>query len=259
MKSRTIVFIHGMYMTPLCLEKWTGYFKAQGYEWLAPAWPAHEGPVEVLRKNHPDPNLGKLTLSDVLKHFTRVIQSLPEKPILIGHSMGGLVAQLLLQCDLAEAAVAIDSAPPQGVFTTQWPFLKSNWPHINPFAPQSQPIQMTFPRVQYTFVNSLPLEEQQAAFDRYVVPESRKVPAESLTSTAYIDFKREHQPLLLIAGSADHLIPAALNKRNYARYRNTDSITDFKEFTGRTHFITGQRGWEEVAEHVAAWLKDKGV
>lgn len=258
MKAKTIVFIHGMYMTPLCWEGWMGYFRAQGYQCLALAWPGRDEPVEKLRQRHPDPKLGQLTLQAVVERLAAAIGALPQKPILVGHSMGALVAQLLLQQNLAEAAVAIDSAPPAGVFTASWPFLKSNWPHINPFAPQGQPIAMSFERFQYTFVNTLPLAEQQAAFDRYVVPESRRVPAQSLTGVAQIDFKKPHAPLLFIAGSADHLIPPSLNRLNQARYGDGASTTDFKEFAGRTHFIIGQAGWEEVAGYVAAWLEAHG-
>lgn len=160
MKSRSIVFIHGMYMTPLCWEQWVEYYHAKGYKCFAPAWPGREQPVDALRKRHPDPQLGKLTLSNILDHFAKTIQFLDEKPILVGHSMGGLIVQLLLQRDLAAAGVAIDSAPPKGVFSAKWSFIKSNWPHITPFVPLDNPIKMTFERFQYTFVNTLPLEEQ---------------------------------------------------------------------------------------------------
>jgi pimeloyl-ACP methyl ester carboxylesterase len=210
-----------------------------------------------LRKIHPDPQLGRLTLSQVIEHYANLIHMLEEKPILIGHSMGGLVVQLLLQRYEAIAGVAIDSAPPLGVITTDKAFLKSNWPHINPFVSQSSPIQMTLERFQYTFVNDLPLEVQQAAFERYVVPESRRVPAQSLTKVAAIDFRSPHPPLLLVAGSNDHLIPASLNQTNYKKYNRSASITDFKEFAGRTHFTIGQPGWEEVAGYIATWLEDQ--
>jgi alpha-beta hydrolase superfamily lysophospholipase len=255
MKSKTIVFIHGMYMTSLCWEHWVSRFQANGYNCLAPAWPGRDKPVDILRNNHPDPELGKLTLNDVIEHITGIIEKLDEKPILIGHSMGGLVVQLLLQKNIAAAGVAIDSAPPMGVFTTRWPFLKANWPHINPFVSQTSPISMTFERFQYAFVNSMPLADQQAAFNKYAVPESRQVPRQSLT--ARVDFKKQHPPLLLVAGSNDNLIPAVLNKTNYEKYKQSASIIDFKEFAGRVHFIIGQPGWEEVADYIQAWLKDK--
>lgn len=255
MRSRTIVFVHGMYMNHLCWEHWIAYYQSKGYKCLAPAWPGRDQPIDTLRRLHPDPHLGRLTLSSVLERITDTIKALDEKPILIGHSMGGLIVQLLLQRDLAAAGVAIDSAPPMGVFTIKWSFLKANWPHITPFVSLSSPIDMTFERFQYTFVNTLPLAEQQAAYDRYVVPESRRIPRESLT--AKIDFKNAHSPLLLIAGSADNLIPASLNRSNYAKYRKSHSVTDFKEFKGRTHFIVGQKGWEEVADYVLGWLNER--
>jgi len=257
MKSKTTIFIHGMYMTPLCWEKWIDYFDARGYKCIAPGWPGRDKPVDILRKSQLDPLLGSLTLRDVLDHYTDIIGRLDQKPILIGHSMGALVVQLLLQKGLAAAGVAIDSAPPMGVLTLKWSFLKSNWPHITPFVPLGNPIEMTFERFQYTFVNTLPMAEQRAAYDKFVVPESRRVPRESLT--AAIDFTKPHPPLLLIAGSADNLIPASLNKTNSARYWRSASITDFKEFAGRTHFIIGQEKWEEVADYILAWLGKKVV
>jgi pimeloyl-ACP methyl ester carboxylesterase len=257
MKARTIVFIHGMYVNSLCWERWVALYQAKGFRCLAPNWPGRDRPIDTLRKHHPDPQLVKLTLSDVIDSVTDTIKALDEKPILIGHSMGGLVVQLLLQRDLAVAGVAIDSAPPMGVFTTKWSFLKANWPHITPFVPQSSPIEMSFERFQYAFVNTLPVAEQRAAYERYVVPESRRIPRESLT--ARVDFKKAHAPLLLIAGTADNIIPASLTRSNYAKYRLSPSVTDFKEFAGRTHFIIGQKGWEEVADFVFGWLNDKGV
>ncbi len=202
----------------------------------------------------PDSKLGKLNLADILDHLTKKIQALDEKPILIGHSMGGLATQILNQRGLASAAVAIDSAPPAGVFTTEFSFLKANWGHVTPFANPNSPVIMTFERFQYAFVNGMPLDEQRNAFDKYVVPESRAIPRQSLTSVAKIDFKKEHTPLLLIAGGADHIIPASLTKTNYEKYKAGPSITDFKEFAGRNHFLLGQKGWEEVADYVLGWL-----
>jgi len=113
------------------------------------------------------------------------------------------------------------------------------------------------PKSQYTFVNTLPITEQRAAYEKYVMPESRRVPRESLTARA--DFEKPHPPLLLIAGSADHIIPASLNHSNYAKYKTSPSVTDFKEFAGRTHFLIGQKDWEEVADYVLAWLSEKGM
>lgn len=259
MNSKTIVFIHGMFMNSLCWEGWTKYFVARGYRVLAPDWPAHEGTPDMLRKKHPDSELGRLTLTKVVDHFTNLINKLDEKPVIIGHSMGALVTQILINRDLGVAGVAIDSAPPAGVFTTTWSFLKANFPMITPFAPKTRPHLMTFEQFQYAFVNTLPLEVQQDAYEKYVVPESRQVPQESLGRAGKINFNKDHAPLLLTAGSDDHIIPASLNKSNYGKYMVSESVTDFKEFPGRTHFLIGQKGWEEIADYVAVWLEQKGV
>lgn len=254
MKTKTVVFIHGMYMTALCWEKWIDLFDAKGFKSIAPPWPGRDRPVQALRANR-DAHLSSLTLSQVVDYYAEFIGGLDQKPVLIGHSMGGLVVQLLLQRNLAAAGVAIDSAPPFGVLTPKWSFLKSNWPHINPFKSLNEPVELSFERFQYAFANTLPLEEQQKGYDRYIVPESRRVPRESLT--ARVDFRKPHAPLLLIAGGSDNIIPASLNRLNYRRYAASPSITNFKEFSGRTHFIIAQKGWEEVAAYSLAWLGKK--
>ena len=257
MNTNSIVFIHGMYMTPLSWEKWIVYFEEQGYKCFAPAWPGRDLPIEILRQKCLSPEFSQVGLTDVIQTMTEFVGTLPEKPILIGHSMGGLIVQLLLQKDIAAAGVAIDSAPPMGVLTAKWPFLRSNFPHITPFVSQNNPVRMSFSRFQYTFVNGLSFGEQQAAYDKYVVPESRRVPRQSLT--ARIDFKKPHPPLLLIAGSEDHLIPASLNRTNYNRYKSSPSVTLFKEFPGRVHYTIGQKNWEEVANYILAWLNNKEI
>jgi alpha-beta hydrolase superfamily lysophospholipase len=257
MQTRDIVLIHGMYMTPLCWEHWIDYYQSKGQRCLAPAWPGRDQPIEAQRRKHPDPELGRLKLRDVIDRMETAIKSVATKPVVIGHSMGGLVAQLLLQKDLAVAAVAIDPAAPQWVFAPSWSYVRANFPHINPLVPVTQPAEMSFPRFQYAFVNTLPPDQQRSAYDRYVVPESRGVPTQSLTSVARIDFKKQHAPLLITAGERDHIIPAALNRATYSRYSSNGSVTDFKVFPGRDHFVIGEPGWQEVADFILSWLDQK--
>lgn len=114
-QSKTIVLIHGMFLTPESWAGWKAYFEAAGYTVHAPAWPLHDAAPKAMRDKHPDAKLGALELKDVLDRYRTFIQALPEKPILIGHSMGGLVTQILLQEKLGVAGVAIDSAPPEGL------------------------------------------------------------------------------------------------------------------------------------------------
>ena len=145
----------------------------------------------------------------LLTIIATIISGLSEKPAIIGHSMGGLVVQLLLQRDLAVAGVAIDPAPPAGVFTTAFSFLKANFPAINPFL-LSQPVMMTFEQFQYAFVNTLPLDEQRAAYDRYAVPEFAACQLHRLGAAGKIDFKKPHRPLLITAGEKDNIVPGCV-------------------------------------------------
>jgi pimeloyl-ACP methyl ester carboxylesterase len=253
-KTHTVLFIHGMYMTPACWAPWEKYFQDKGYRTLAPAWPEHDAPVEVQRKAHPNPHLAALRLDDVVAHYEKLIRGLDEPPILIGHSMGGLVVQLLLARGLGAAGIVIDSAPPKGVISLKYSFLKSNWPVISPSAKLDEPIWMSPEAFAYAFVHTLPAAEQRSAYDQHVVPESRRVGKGPTTEAARIDYKKPRAPLLFIAGSQDRIIPASLNRKNYDKYRGAPAVTDFREFSGRTHFIIGQAGWEEIADAVLGWI-----
>jgi len=254
MKTKTILLIHGMFMNPTCWENWIPRYQAKGYKVLAPAWPGRDKSVAELRKAHPDSQLPKLNLNDVVEHFAGILRGLDEKPAIIGHSMGGLAVQILLQRDLAVAGVAIDPAPPMGVFTTAFSFIKANLPAINVFQ-INKPVMMTFPHFQYAFANTLPESEQRSAYDRYMVPESRRVPISSLGTAGRVNFRKPHPPLLITAGEKDHIVPAVLNRTNYNRYKSSSSVTDFHEFPNRDHFLIGSKGWEEVADYCLMWLE----
>lgn len=180
---------------------------------------------------------------------------MPEKPLLIGHSMGGLALQKLINMDLGTAGVCIDSAPPKGIFSFEWSFLKANLPTINPLKGNS----VCLPSVewfQYSFCNTMTLEETRKEYEQFVVPESRNIPRSSTGKDGHIDFKKPHAPLLFIAGEKDHIIPASLNRKNFAAYQDRHSKRDFKEFVGRTHYICLQKDWQEVAGYIGDWIKE---
>lgn len=258
MSPQAIVFIHGLFVTRHCWDGWVRRYAERGHTCVAVAWPGRDQPAATLRQRHPDLELARLTLAEVVAHHERIIRALPEPPVLIGHSMGGLIAQILLQRGLASAAVAIDSAPPRGIVSLKWSFLKANWPTLNLLRPASQPYQMPFKHFQYAFVNGMPLDEQQAAYAT-TVPESLRAGRGALTSVAQINFKQARGPLLLVAGGNDHIIPASLNQANYRAYRKSPARTDFKEFAGRNHFLIAQPGWEEIADFSLDWLMDTGT
>ena len=253
-ESRTVVFIHGMHLTPKVWEPWESYFSDVGYETHGPAWPLHDLSVDELKAKHPDPELGALTLTDVVDHYRDYIAQLEEKPILIGHSMGGLVTQILLQEGIASAGIIIHSAPPNGVISADPSFLQSNWATINPLIPASRPLNLSFRQFQFAFVNDMPLAEQEFAYEEYVVPESRRVGRSTLTSAAEIDVDLMTVPVLFLSGGNDNIIPASLNYSNFRKYRDREGVNDYKQFSERNHWTLSADDWELVADHVLEWI-----
>jgi pimeloyl-ACP methyl ester carboxylesterase len=252
LQSKTIVFIHGLFMNPASWTGWVKYFEAKGYTCLKPAYPFHEGEPAALRKNI-NQNLGKLTFGQVINGLVDFLSSLPEKPILIGHSMGGLAVQKLIEMNAGAAGICIDPAPPAGLFSFEWSFLKANLPTINPLKGNS----VCLPGVkwfQYAFCNTMTMEQTAAEYDIYVVPESRNIARSSTGNEGKIDFRKPHNPLLIIAGQKDNIVPSSLIKKNFEAYNDKNSKTEFREFAERTHYICGQPGWEEVATYIDEWI-----
>jgi pimeloyl-ACP methyl ester carboxylesterase len=244
-ESKTIVFIHGLFMNPTGWEPWIKYFTLKGYTCYAPAFPHHEGKPGDLRRNI-HPQLPETAISDVVKSLVRFIDGLPEKPILIGHSVGGFVTQKLMELGKGVAGICIDSAPPAGIMTWKWSFWKANLPVINPFQGNS-PFLPSVEWFQHAFCNTMTMEETQKVYDQFVVPESRTIPRSMLTdSYGKINFRKPHSPLLFIAGEQDNIIPASLNLTNFKAYKDKNSIRQFKEFAGRTHFICGQKKGHKI-------------
>jgi len=251
---REIVFVHGMFVTPACWENWETRFKNAGYQVSAPAWPLHEGSIADLRKPERMATLGKLELTQVLDYYRALLKAKPVKPILIGHSMGGLIVQILLAEGLAQAAVAVDSAPPNGVIWLNWSFIKSNWGAINPFANSEQPIELDVDQFSYAFLNQEDPSARQKIYDEFYVPESRRIGKAPTTDAAKINVTRARGPLLIVAGGGDHIIPAKLNYKNFEFYSESPAYTEFKLFEGRDHWTLGASGWQDVAASIDQWL-----
>jgi pimeloyl-ACP methyl ester carboxylesterase len=251
--SKTIVFAHGLFVTPKSWKNWVTFFEEKGYACHTPANPFHEASPKELWENTP-PQLGKVTFDDVVASLVKFVDTLPEKPIIIGHSLGGLSTQKLVEAGKAAAGVCIDGAAPAGIMTTRWSFIRSNLPVLNPLKGD----QVFYPSKEwfhYAFANTLTREASDKIFDQLVVPESRNIPRGTIKNSGKIDFKKAHVPLLFIAGEKDHIIPKELNKKNFGAYKDTQSIREFKEFENRDHFICGEKNWEEVATYVYNWIK----
>jgi pimeloyl-ACP methyl ester carboxylesterase len=263
MPSNTIVFITGAFVSNTCWDDWKSFFQQKGYNTYAPAWPYKDATAETLRArraNNQDKQLALLTLGQVVEHYVSFIKSLPEKPIVIGHSFGGLLTQIMVNKDITAAGVAIHSVPPFGVIPYEFSFLKAGWRSLGLFTPRSKTYMMSFATWQYAFVNGMPLDQQKAAYETYTIPESKTVARGPLTKAAYVDFKKPHAPLLLTAGDQDNIMPAHLNYRNFKAYSQTNgSVTEFKLHSGRNHHVLGQPQWQEAAEEIYTWIKQKGV
>lgn len=253
--TKTIVFITGAFVSHSCWDEWIIFFESKGYKAVAPPWLYKNESAEVLRSRHPDEKVASIRLQSLIDYYTEIIQKLPEKPILIGHSLGGLLTQLLLQKDLAVAGIAIHSVAPQGLITFKYSFYKGTWGVLGFFTSLKKTYLMPFKQWQYAFTNGMLFEEQKESYEKLIIPESKLVLRDGLTKIAKVDFKREHVPLLIIAGSEDHIVPSSLNYSNFKKYKNIKSITVYKEFRGRNHFVLGQPNWKEVATFASDWLE----
>lgn len=252
---KEVVFIHGMFVTPKCWDGWMAYFKERGYVVSAPAWPEHEGSVNEVRSADHQAALGKVELSAVIDQYRQLLSAKTVKPVLVGHSMGGLVAQILLSEGLAQAAVAIDSAPPKGVLVPSWSFIKANWGALNPLADKDQPISFDLKEFSYVMTNAQPEATRGKIYEDFYVPESRRVGKGPTTKAAAIDRTKPRGPLLLIAGGEDHIIPAKLNYANFKAYKNTPGYTEFLLFEGRDHWTIGGLEWKKVAAAAHEWIE----
>jgi pimeloyl-ACP methyl ester carboxylesterase len=255
---KTIVFITGSFVGNNCWDTWQVYFRNHGYQTIASPWPFKDSSPAGLRRKHPsgNPGLASLTLAELTRYYADMVVGLPEKPILIGHSMGGLMTQILVNRGLAAAGVAIHPVPAQGVIPVEWSFYKAGLKGLGLFTSLKKTYMMSFREWQYAFVNGMSLSEQEKAYEEFTIPESKRVNRGALTGAAKVDFKIAHAPLLITAGSTDHIIPASLNLRNFKKYKQrSDSVLEFKEFPGRNHFVLGQPTWEEDAAYILSWIE----
>ena len=251
--SKTIVFVHGLFVTAESWNPWVKFFEEKGYTCYTPSNPHHDFTVQEMWTKTPE-QLGTVTFQDVVNNVAKLIDTLPEKPIIIGHSLGGLAVQKLIEMGKAAAGICIDGAAPAGILPLYWSFLKANLPVLNPFKGDSV-FKPTKDWWFYAFGNNLTRTESDKAFDDFAVPESRNIPRSTTKSYAKIDFKKPHVPLLFIGGEKDHIIPYKLNEKNFKAYKDENSIKTFKVFSNRGHFICGDKNWKEVATYVHNWIK----
>jgi pimeloyl-ACP methyl ester carboxylesterase len=243
----------GNFVNNTSWTKWKSHYEQKGYTVYTPANPGHDGnPADLRNKVHPD--LTKTGFIDVVNNIAKLIDSLPEKPLIIGHSMAGMATMKLLEMGKPIAAVSIDGAPPKNVFPP-YTTLKAALPAFGFFSTRSY---FMGSRNWYNrcFFNTLPEEKRAEAFENTAVPESYKVSRQLvLDSFSNIDFKKKHEPVLFIGGGKDNIFPSSLTKTLAQKYSDKNSKVDLKIFEDKSHFICGEPGWEEVADYILDWYE----
>ena len=260
--SKTIVLIHGQWVTPSSWEKFKDYFESRGHKVIASPWPGINKDVAAMRR---DPSsLNGIGIEDLVAHYTTIIRGLSEPPIIMGHSFGGLIAQLLIDKGFGAAGVAIDSVPPKGILVLPLSTYLALTPIFLRPSTFKKIFIFTFKKWCKVFGNTLSEAEARDEFEREVIPApGRAIWQAALSnvtpdSIATINFRNNARaPLLFIGGEKDALMPAALNRKNFRKYAASSAITEYKEFPGRSHYIIAERGWEEVAQYALDWALDK--
>lgn len=247
---------------PGFLGPWKTFLEAKGYKVLAPSWPYQDRPVKELQASSA-PELASVGVAEILAHYETIVRAQPELPILIGHSFGGLFVQMLLDRGLGVAGVAIDPAPPKGVFPSV-NALKAAFPVVSTWNAQNKVITLPFADFAWGWVHNLPEAEQRRIYQEFCVPTPGKPYMQGavapFTSTMAIQFGNpKRPPLLLFAGEEDRTVTADMVRAAYALQARSPSPTKLISIPGRTHWIVGQDGWEEVATMSLDWLRELGV
>jgi pimeloyl-ACP methyl ester carboxylesterase len=257
-----VIFINGLWLHASSWAPWEDRFREAGYEPAAPGWPGTSDTVAETRE-HPERVAG-MGINDVVEHYAGILRALPAKPVIVGHSFGGLIVQRLLGQDLAAAGIAIDAAPVKGVLKLPPSALKVASIALRKPANRLGAVSLTREEFEYGFGNALTAQESSELYDKWTVPS----PGKPLFETAIANFvpgspakvntgNKTRGPLLLIAGGRDHTVPAAITRSTRKLYHRSPAITDFQEFPSRGHSLTIDSGWAEIAGYGLDWLRQR--
>jgi len=255
------VFVHGLWLLPSSWDRWAEVFDAAGYAALAPGWP--DDPETVAEANANPDTFANKTVGDVADHFADVIGTLDRKPVVIGHSFGGLLAQILAGRGLSTATVAIDPAPFRGVLPLPVSALRSASPVLTNPANRHRAVPLTYEQFRYAFANAVDEDEARQLYDAFAVP----APGAPLFQAATANFnpwtevKVDHKnpergPLLIISGEKDHTVPWAIANASFKKQKkNKQAVTEIVEMSGRGHALTIDSGWREVADTALEFVR----
>ena len=255
-----VVFVHCLWLHADSWGRWVELFRERGYAPVAPGWPGDSDTIEETRSQAD--RVAGYGIDDVVEQYAGVIRTIDTKPIVIGHSFGGLIVQRLLGQDLAAAGVAIDPAPIKGIIFLPPSALRVASIALRNPANKKRAVSLTREQFRYGFGNALPPEESDALYDRWTVPS----PGKPLFEAAFANLmpgsparvatgNGTRGPLLLTAGGKDHTVPPAIVKATLKRYRKSPAVTELEEFPDRGHSLTIDSGWRGVADSVLSWLE----
>jgi pimeloyl-ACP methyl ester carboxylesterase len=262
-KTNPVVFIHGLWVHSSAWQPWMDLFAERGYAVSAPGWPGDADTVAATRENAAA--LDDVGIAQIVEHYAGLIGTPEVKPVIVGHSFGGLIAQELLAKGLAAAAVAIDPAPIKGVTALPIAQLRSAFPVLGNPANKHRTVSLNAKQFRYAFGNTLTEQESDDLHERWTIPGpglplfEDAAAAFSRHSPAAVDTHlADRGPLLLTSGTEDHTVPLKVTTQVYKLYADGPAVTEFHEFDGRGHSLTIDNGWRDVAEVTLNWLAEKG-
>ena len=257
--ARPVVFIHGLWLHATSWQPWEELFAERGYLPSAPGWPEEPATVQQARDN-PDA-IADHGIEEVTNHYTKIIAELPQPPVLIGHSFGGMIVEKLLGENSGAAGIAIDAAQIKGVLPLPLSSLRATLPVFKNPANKHRAVSLTADQFHFAFGNAISREESDRLYDTWTIP----APGRPLFEAAGANFSphspakvhtdnTDRGPLLLMMGGQDHTVPEAITKSTLHQYRHSTAVTDITEFPDRGHSLTIDSGWREIAESCLSWL-----
>lgn len=253
----TILMIHGMWGGPWYWENYRRVFEAHGYRCTATTLPYHDMDPQGV----PDSRLGKASLLDYAAALEREIRQLDAKPIVMGHSMGGLLAQMLGARGLAQSLVLLTPASPSGILALKPSVIRSFWSVMTKWGFWRKPMRQTFGEAVYSMLHLLPEDEQKEAYANFVY-ESGRAAFEigywlfDAQSASKVDDAKVTCPVLVVAGAQDRITPASVVRKVAQKYK---AVSTYKEFENHAHWIVAEPRWQEVAEYIIGWLNGEGA
>ncbi len=255
-----VVFVHGLWLLPSSWDRWAAVFAEAGYAAVSPGWPDDPETVEQARA-HPEVFADK-TVGQVADHYAEAIGKLTRKPAVVGHSFGGLLAQILAGRGLSAATVAIDGAPFRGVLPLPVSALKSASPVLGNPANRHRAVPLTYDQFRFGFANAVSEDEAHELYDTFAVPAPGAPLFQAATANlnpwteAKVDTRTpDRGPVLIVSGEKDNTVPHAISHAAYKAQQHNEGVTEFVEIPGRGHSLTIDSGWREVADTSLAFVR----